>query len=112
MLTILLLSILGVYNPQQPDSIKHEWLLNEWKQTYESNTFQFTTPGQVIIVSLTGEVIHQFDKEVIEFQNQRCSSDYQKSDYLFTLNNDDYYLLTAPRNSIQPVKTYPYSSAE
>jgi hypothetical protein len=112
MLTTLLLSFLSLSGLQQADSVSDEWLTNEWQKSYEMEAIDFTTEGHIIIVSIDGDVIHKFSKGTLTDRCTNCVAAYQKSDFLFSLNEDDYYLLPYSKPTVHSSETVQYSSAE
>jgi hypothetical protein len=112
MLTTLLLSFLTLSGLQQADSVSNEWLTNEWQNSFEIEVVGFTPEAQIIIVSIEGDVMHKFAKGTLTERCANCIAAYQKSDFLFSLNEDEYYLMPYSKPTVQPSETVQYSSAE
>lgn len=112
MLSAILFSIMTLTGLQQADSVSNDWLTKEWNKSYTTELFDFNSEGQIFIVSMKGEVIHQFGKMELANRCRNCRADYQKADFLFSFNNDDYFMLPSTKPEVQPSETVQYSSAE
>jgi hypothetical protein len=112
MMTTILLTTLSVFGLQAPDTVDQQWLVEEWATQYENQVVEYQPGAHIYVVSLKGGIIIEIEKPEEQIVNPAGNKTIQNADFLFSLGNDDYYLLEDLTPKAQPSETYRYSSAE
>jgi hypothetical protein len=112
MYSIILTTLLVTGGLQQPDSIDHQWLTKEWHQMNEVFSFEPAQEGKIFIVSLSENKVVQLNKSALHEFSKPMKIAHQKADFLFSLENDEYYLLDGIMPKAPASEIVQYSSAE